>query len=262
MSIDNHGYVLIVITLLVMIGCERRMAAPVASPPAAEAEPGAGRPRSRAAGPRIVTTCLDVYSECEGIIGLPALSGDGKRVALADLGPDSERDERALSIRIVEIDQLGGHRVVETLPVVTVEDYALAAEPTGGEIPEEARASVDRRARAAEGALQSGGYGPLLDLGTVHPDHPMGDDVDGLSAHFDGHTLRVLDRRSTRGGPRWQRTVGPSRQKEQGHGEACGSLPVAEIRVWASRQPSVVVAQVRYIGSDACSIDPEYLFLR
>lgn len=197
-----------------------------------------------------------MYSECAPTQGLPALSADGKRVAVPDFGPDSARDDRVLTVRILDVDS---DAQVSALPILTLADYQQGVDAMSGERTAAFEAELDTRIQAVARALA--GYRPLTALGTVHEDRP-GEEVDGLRAVFDGSMLTVVDTRD--GQVRWRRAIGPSKvwKPSPELDIVCGPFPVADVSVWASREPSVIVALVTYVGADLCATEYPYLVWR
>lgn len=159
-----------------------------------------------------------------------------------------EREERVLTVHIIEVD--GGNPVSE-LPVLTYADYDEGADPMTAELDAATRAAIEERAVAVERELANGKYRPLTALGRVHEQLP-GQEALGLRASFDGKELVVTDTRT--GQARWRRALGPGQAEQRPSDEdaGCEALPVADVTVWASREPSVVVAHVTYIGADGC----------
>ncbi|MCG8421076.1 MAG: hypothetical protein MJE77_24405 [Proteobacteria bacterium] len=207
-------------------------------------------------GPRLDTGCLDPYAGCPAAIGLPAISADGQRVAVADFGPESARDEPVLTMRIVEI---ASGLAVQEHPILSDEDYKRAADPGTGEFSQSFLAELEKRARVFERVLIRGGYRPLTALGTIH-DSKASDPTDGLRAAFDGEELSITDVES--GAALWRRPVGSFQPYRSAAGVECGPFPVADITVWVGREPGVAVALVTYISSDLCAVDYPYLIWR
>lgn len=159
-----------------------------------------------------------------------------------------EREERVLTVHVLEVES---GRPVSELPVLTYADYDEGADPMTAELDADTRAAVDERAAAVERELAQGRYRPLTPLGRVH-EQRAGQEVDGLRASFDGTELVVTDTRT--GQARWRRALGPGQaeQRPSDDDAGCAALPVADVTVWASREPGVVVAHVTYVGSDDC----------
>lgn len=234
---------------------------PETPPPPGDVTPGQETPApapDAGTGPRVVFECLDVYAECPPVVGLPALSADARRVAVPDFGPDSPRDELVLTIRIVDVDS---GATVSEFPVLTHADYARGVDPMSRELDAATSNLVRDRIEAAQRELERGAYRPLTFLGTVHEQRP-GQVVDGLRASFDGKELVVVDERT--GEVRWRRAIGPSItwKPSPDLDLVCGPFPVADVSVWASREPSVIVARVTYIGADLCATEYPYLVWR
>lgn len=251
-----HGTVLGLLVVALGMGCEKPGSRPD-SP-----EPGAARPapvtastpaRSKADGPTFRLDCFDVYAECPAVTGMPAISSDGKRVAVPDHGPDTGRDEFVLTVRVMEVDT--GKEVFEA-PLVTFRDHDRR-DPASDEWSEAFLAELKERVSAVERVLAQGDFAPMVALGTVHEDRP-GEDVAGLRARFDGKQLVIEDG----GKPRWQRAIAPSTPFQRGDGETCGPFPVADVSAWVSREHGVAVARPTYIGSDLCETEYPYLIWR
>ncbi|WP_428265818.1 hypothetical protein [Haliangium sp.] len=204
--------------------------------------------------PRIDRECLDPYAGCPAAVGLPALSADGARVAVPDRGPDSERDQRALTIRILAV---AGGAELGHYDIIQVVDYELL-DPASGELTDALRARVDPRIEAVRRVLDEGGFRPLTALGTVH-EQRAGAEVDGLRASFDGEALEVFDARL--GQVRWHRALGPSAAEVE-DGRDCGPFAVAEVQVWVSREAGVIVAQVVYLSDEMCAPEQPFLVWR
>ena len=206
----------------------------------------------------MVEDCLETYSGCPPTEGLPALSADGKRVAVPDFGPDSPRDIRVLTVRILDVDS---NDQVQALPVLTSADYGQGIDEMSGERTAAFEAELDTRIQAVDRVMAEGGYGSLTALGTVHEDRP-GEEVGGLRAVFDGSMLTVVDARD--GQVRWRRAIGPSKvwKPTPELDIVCGPFPVADVSVWVSRKPSVIVALVTYVGADLCATEYPYLVWR
>jgi hypothetical protein len=241
------------------MGCEKPGGvpdSPTSAPGAARPAPLAGKTGNRSAGPKFRLECFDAYAGCPAVVGIPAISAEGKRVAVPDYGPDTGRDELVLTMRIMDIDS--GKVVTET-PLLTYRDYDRGRDPDTEQWTETFRAELEERVRKFEQVLAQGGYEPLASLGTVHEDRP-GEEVAGLRARFDGKQLVIEDRATSK--PVWQRPVGPSTPFKRGDGEICGPFPVADVSVWVSRERGVAVARPTYIGSDLCPTEYPYLVWR
>jgi hypothetical protein len=189
--------------------------------------------------------------------GLPALSADGKLVAVPDMERAGEREERPLTIRIFDVSS---GKALSELPVIIYRDYDEGADPMTAELHAATRTAVEQRVVAVERELAAGRYRPLTALGTVH-EQRAGQDVDKLRASFDGNELLVVDTRTDQA--RWRRAIG----LEAGDAPVasdieCEPAPVAEVSVWASREAGVVVAHVVYMGSDACDSQASFLVWR
>lgn len=248
-------------------GCRPRpsSAGPAASPAetgataaASSAETGAA-PAAGQGGSHVSVDCLvDAYAGCDATRGLPALSADGARVAVPDFGPDSPRDERILTVHILDIDR---NAVVRSMFVLGYEDHAQGVDGMTGAVSPALRATLEQRIAAVDQVLNAGGFRPLLSLGRVHEARP-GPEVAGMQATFDGTTLTVFDLREGR--VRWRRDIGPSPvwKPDPGLDLVCGPFPVADIEVWASREPSVLLAHVTYIGADLCATEYPYMVWR
>jgi hypothetical protein len=229
-----------------------------AAPAATSGAPGDARDAVRP-GPRVVAACLvDSYAECEPLAGLPALSADGRRVAVPDSGPDSPRGERILTVRVLDVDR---GTELRALPMLTYEDRDEGVDDMTGEVAPALMAELDRRIAALDRVLDEGGFRPLAALGTVHEDRP-GQEVDGLRATFDGSELTVVDLREGR--VRWRRAIGRSKvwKPDPNLDLTCGPFPVADVTVWVSREPGVIVALVTYIGADVCATEYPFLVWR
>lgn len=159
-----------------------------------------------------------------------------------------EREERVLTVHIIEVES---GKPVSELPVLTYADYDEGADPMTAELDANTRAAIEERAAAVERELANGKYRPLTALGRVH-EQLAGQEVDGLRASFDGKELTVTDTRT--GQTRWRRPLGPGQaeQRPSDDDAGCEALPVADVTVWASREPGVAVAHVTYVGADGC----------
>ena len=189
--------------------------------------------------------------------GLPAVSADGKLVAVPDMERAGEREERVLTVRIFDT---GSGKAVSELPVITYRDYDEGADPMTAELHAATSTAVEQRVAAVERELATGRYRPLTALGTVH-EQRAGQEVDGLRASFDGSELVVTDTRT--GQARWRRAIGPEAGDAPVASDIeCEPSPVAEVGVWASREAGVVVAHVAYMGSDACGNQAAFLVWR
>ncbi|MEM9490226.1 MAG: hypothetical protein AAGC55_13855, partial [Myxococcota bacterium] len=61
----------------------------------------------------------------------------------------------------------------------------------------------------------------------------------------------------------WRRSIGPLEPASEPDEQHCGPSPVAEIHVWARRQPPrVAVARVAYVSPDGCETADRYLVWR
>jgi hypothetical protein len=241
------------------MGCEKSGGAPdspTTAPGAARPAPLPSKATNRSAGPKFRLECFDAYAGCPAVVGIPAISSDGKRVAVPDYGPDTGRDELILTMRIMAI---ATGKVVSETPLLTYRDYDRGRDPDTDQWTEKFRAELGDRVRAFEQVLVQGDYQPLLPLGTVHEDSP-GEDVAGLRARFDGQQLVIEDTATSE--PLWQRPVTPSTPFDRGDGEICGPFPVADVSVWVSRERGVAVARPTYIGSDLCPTEYPYLVWR
>lgn len=233
---------------------------PASHAPAVAASGSVG-PRVVPGAPHIRRECLEAYATCPMVEGLPAISADGKLVAVPDMERAGEREERPLTVRIFDA---GSGKALSELPVITYRDYDEGADPMTAELHAATRTAVEERVVAVEHELARGRYRPLTALGTVH-EQRVGQEIDGLRASFDGHELTVIDtqRDTGTGQARWRRAIGPE------NGDApvasdieCEPSPVAEVSVWASREAGVVVAHVSYMGSDACDSQAAFLVWR
>lgn len=238
--------------LLAGPGCERSTSRsatqPVtASDPSESAAPGDS-------GPRIQRACLTAYAECPAFDGLPALSADATLVAVPDMERAGEREERVLTVHVIEVES---GKPVSELPVLTYADYDEGADPMTAELDAATRAAIEERAIAVEHELARGKYRPLTALGRVH-EQLAGQEVDGLRASFDGKELVVTDTRT--GQARWRRALGAGQaeQRPSDDDAGCEVLPVADVTVWASREPGVAVAHVTYVGSDDCDAEASF----
>lgn len=248
------------IGLLALAGCgnpsvysSRDITAPpveAASAPAAAAP----APAPAKASSHFAIECFDVYAECAPVRGLPALSADHARVALADSGPEDARDEFVLSVRVLDVTSGAELR---DLPVLTHEDRVSGLDAETGELSEELRRTVQARIAAVEQMLAAGGFAALAYLGTVHQAR-AGEEAAGMRATFDGRELTIHDQ----GRARWRRAIGDSVSFVLDSGAHCGPFPVAEIAVWADRAAGVALARVSYTTSDICQIEDRYLVLR
>lgn len=191
------------------------------------------------------------------VAGLPAVSADGALVAVPDMERAGEREELPLTIRIFDA---GTGKAVSELPVITYRDYDEGADPLTVELYPATRAAIEQRVLAVERELARGRYRPLTALGTVH-EQRAGQDIDGLRARFDGRELVVEDTRA--GQARWRRPIGPeSATPPVASDIACAPSPVADVTVWVDRASGVIVAQVAYMGSDACDSQATFLVWR
>ena len=232
-----------------------RAPGPPASPPADTGTKAAPAPGS--AGPRIERACLEAYAACPMVVGLPAISADGKLVAVPDMERAGEREELPLTVRIFDADS---GRALSELPVITYRDYDQGADPMTAELSSDTRAAIEARVVAVEHELARGRYRPLTALGTVH-EQRAGRDVDGLRASFDGAELRITDTRT--GQTRWRRAIGPAHaDAPAASDDDCAPSRVAEVTVWAGRTPDVVVAHVGYMGAGACDSLAAFLVWR
>ena len=233
-------------------GCTRPPPPPEPAPPTAEPTPALDTVQAQ-----VRDDCLVPYAECPITIGLPALSADGSLVAVADRGPDSPRDERPLTIRVIEIATADD---VERHPIITLADYDDAGyDSMNGRFSAERQATLAARVAGINELFTAGGYRAIPTLGRVHEDHP-GELAAGLRASFDGDALEVFDAEIDQ--IRWRREIEPSPAWSPTPGIECGPFPVAEIAVWAARRPSVIVAHVSYIGADLCATVYPYLVWR
>lgn len=196
--------------------------------------------------------CFEAYAGCDAVIGLPAISADGRRVAVPDFGPDTPRDEFVLTMRVKDVAT--GAEISAT-PIMTYDDHD-AIDLDTGEPAAELRAELEQRTRAFERVLAEGNYRPMIYLGVVHQERAA-ERAPGLRATFDGSDLVITDPRT--GETLWRQTVGPSAPFTRADGEVCGPFPVAELHVWVKRRPRAAVARVGYIGNDVCATELPYL---
>lgn len=237
---------------LVAGGCTRLPPDPEPTPPTSPPTPALDTAQAQ-----LRDDCLVPYAECPITLGLPALSADGSLVAVADRGPDSPRDERPLTIRVIAIASAAD---VERHEIITLADYDDAGyDSMNGSFSTERQAELAARVARVNELLAAGGYRAIPALGRVHEDHP-GELAPGLRASFDGDALEVFDAEIDQ--IRWRREIEPSPAWSPTPGIECGPFPVAEIEVWAARQPSVIVAHVSYIGADLCATVYPYLVWR
>lgn len=226
--------------------------------------------------PRVDPACFDVYARCPAITGLPAISADGRRVAVPDLGPEDARDEFILTMRILDVDT--GEELARTA-LLTHQDRQRWADTGTGELAEAFRPELDQRVQTFQDTLTSGDFGPLTSLGTVHEQRPS-DPVAGMRATFDGVELTIADLgqdiasgtasvASPGASPgtnasaiAWRRTISRTPPASVAGGQECGPIPVADIALWVSREHRVALARVAHMTPDHCSVAPYYLVSR
>ncbi len=242
------------------VGCEK------SSGQGTAAAPGDTQPRAAASRPdppapkkrHFFRKCFDPYAGCKPLVGLPALSGDGTMLAFPDRGPSSPRDEFLLTMRIIAVAD--GSEIAAT-PIVTIDDYNRGYDDDTGGFKEPVAGEIDRRIDDFERVLGNGGYRGLVALGVVHEDRES-EEVRGMKAAFDGKELVVTEGETVR----WRKPIDPQPRKP-GPGDAgeeldCGPFPVADVRVWVSRDKRVLVARVGYISSHLCSVETRTLVWR
>lgn len=209
--------------------------------------------------PRVAPDCFDVYADCPATIGLPALSTDGNRIAVPDLGaddPQAARDEFVLTVRFLAVDS---GAVLSEIPLVTREDHFQAADPGTGEFSPAFRAELDRRVAAFARVMAKGQFRPLTGLGKVH-EQRSSDPQLGVRAHFDGTDLSIVD--AATGAIHWRHAIPRSQPSRRATGESCGPFPIAEIAVWVSRSPRLALLRVSYISSEPCLAQDSYIVLK
>lgn len=247
----------VLLTLVAMAaGCKSPSTPASGAPPLANDVPSSSARsqggKSAEVGFRI--DCFGAYTGCEPLVGLPAISGDGKRVAVPDLGPDTGRDEFILTMRVLDVDTGG---VVKETPIVTYDDYEGLDIDTQEMSPERRRV-IGERIHAFERVLAEGEYRPLISVGSARTERPVA--RNNLRAEFDGKELAITDTRTSE--VLWRTAIGPSTPFTRGDGEVCGPFPVADIDVWVSLELRVAVARVGYVGSDLCATEYPYLVWR
>lgn len=214
-----------------------------------ESDEGAARPVS----PRSVRThfnidCFDVYAECKAVKGLPAVSADGARIAVADTSDESARDEFVLTL--LYLDSASGD-VVERMPIMTLEDRASGLDPNTEAMSPTLRATLEARVVKADQELARGGFQPMLFLGVVDGERP-GEPVSGLVATFTGKDVRVTEGATEL----WRRPVGPVLTAAGSAG--CVSDQIAELRVWVRRKPAALLARVSFTTAHMCDVSSQY----
>ena len=251
--------VLAIAAVLGVMGCERSTARQRSGEALenAEASPeGASRPArpARAASRvRFRVECFDVYSGCPAVRGLPALSGDGARVAIADTGPEDGRDEFVLTVRILDAttsDEL------QAFAVMTQEDRVSGLNPDTEEMSPALRAAIESRLQAVQQVLGTGDFRPLIALGSVSADQP-GESTRDFRAHFDGRDLTVLEGQEER----WKKALEALPERDMGS-LRCGPFPVAGATVWVNRSPGLVLALVHYTSTHLCDLPSRFFAWR
>lgn len=234
-------------------------------------QPGASRP-ARALKPHFFVECFDVYAECRAARGLPAVSSDGSRVAIADTGAKNARDEFVISVRIAHV---GTRQPDDVFPLMTYDDRATGLDQDTGEPTPALRRQIETRIDHVETLLARGDYRPLTYLGKVH-EQRSSDVVGGMRATFDGRALTIASGDAVR----WRREIEPWRGSDDAQVDApsqspsgdtsasvsdtrgCGSYPVAEIHVWVHHGSGIALARVSYTTLHGCDVAPRYLILK
>lgn len=213
-------------------------------------EPGAARPMPvKPTGPsHFNIDCFDAYATCRAVRGLPAVSRDGTRIAIAETGEENARDEFVLTV--VYLDSATGADV-QRVPIMTLEDRVSGLDPDTEAMSPALRKTLEARVAAADASLHQAGFQALLALGVVDAERP-GEPVAGLRASFDGTHLTVAEGDAVQ----WRESVHSSLERA---GEAgCSSGQIAEIAVWVRRSPSTLLARVGFTTAHMCDVSSRY----
>jgi hypothetical protein len=221
--------------------------APAAPPPPAPEVPEP--PPPRAAAPFIQIACMldgqdgEAPASCSWDHGFPAISADGKTLAVQRHGEDGGRGYPGLSIQLLDV---ATSRVKRTVMVLDPDEYVPSDDPKAPAL----RRKVEQRADVAQRLLDAGAYRALAVLGGSDAE-PMS--AAGLRAEFDAEVARVIDVASNT--VVWQRRFSVAREfpdrKPDPDVDSCVPIHTRGMTISWDAQTRTILAEVSY-GAGPC----------
>lgn len=219
--------------------------APEAPPPIAEAPAPRSAPRARV--PHLIPECLVRIADepldalCAWDDGFPAISTDGKLIAIKNIPDDGGRGHLGLSIQFLDTST---GRVVRDALILSTEEFAFELAPDAAT---RLRGTMARRAAPVQRMLDARQFRTLLPLG--QSDEAAGDHDSAartaIHAEFIGHLMRVVDPvAGTILG--MHRFTAPAPSAPLADDAMCGGANLAEITAWWDPDSRVVLGVATY----------------
>lgn len=205
----------------------------------------------RATTPVLDAACVappdDAGPACGWDDGFPAISPDGRRIALKHVPDDGGRGNPGLSIRVVDV---ATSRIVRDVTILSPDEWDAAADA-----PERLRATIARRVADVTRALGLARFRALAPLGRAAP---WADEVDvdasAIHAEFDGAAVRIVD--PARARVLWQARLSAARIAAADEDGLCAGWTLHEVDAWWDPETrAVLVVQAYTTGGCLCGVE-------
>ena len=221
--------------------------APAPMPPPAPEVPEPPAPRATA--PFLQIACVldgqegEEPDSCSWDHGFPAISADGKTIAIQRDIDDGGRGYPGLLIQLVDV---ATSRVKRTVSVLDPNEYVPSDDAKAPAL----RAKVEQRADAVQRLLDAGGYRALTAVGAKDDETTSRAD---LRAEFDAEHARVVDVASNT--VIWQRQFSVAREfpnrKLDPDADSCEPMHTGGMSISWDAQTRTILAEVSY-GAGPC----------
>lgn len=218
-------------------------------PPPAPPPPPPEEPAPRASAPFLQAACIleDPNSEplasCDWDHGFPAISADGKTIAIQRHIDDGGRGNPGVSIELVDV---ATSRVKRTVMVLDPDEYVFGEDPKWAALEK----TVEKRVDSAQRLLDAGGYRALAVVGEKDDDTLR---AAGLRTEFDSELARVIDVATN--SVIWQRRFSVAREfpnrKLDPDVDSCEPMHTGNMTIAWDAQTRTILADVSY-GAGPC----------